>query len=454
MRRCIPCGVVLLFGGSLLADDWPQWLGPKRDSVWRETGIVSRFPKQGLRTIWRTPIAEGYAGPAVAHDRVFVTDWVRDPQSKLPASPFDTRTILPGRERVHCLDAQTGKFLWVHEYDCPYKVSYAAGPRCTPIVAEGRVYTLGTMGDLFCLDAESGKPIWHRNFPKDFGAKVPLWGYSSHPLIDGDRLVCLVGGDRDSLVVALHAKTGQEIWRRLTTTDDAHSCGYAPPVIAEVGKTRQLIIWHPEGISSLDPMTGKEYWTVAFKLRSGLSIPTPRVTGDRLFVTAFYNGPMMLQLAQDRPGARVLWKARENVNERRTEGLHSIMSSPILKDGFIYGVCSYGQLRCLRMDSGERIWESLVATSPRGRPKEERWGNAFLVAHEDRFFLFNEHGELILARLTPDGYEELDRVRILEPTNPLVNRPVVWSHPAFARRSIFARNDREIVCVSLAAGGD
>jgi outer membrane protein assembly factor BamB len=444
-------GFVLAGTLTVKADDWPQWLGPQRDSVWRETGIVSRFPKSGLRVVWRAALAEGYAGPAVANDRVYVTDWVRDPEAKPPASPFDTSALLGGRERVHCLDARNGKPLWSHEYECAYKVSYAAGPRCTPTIANGRVYTLGTMGDLFCLNADDGKPLWHRKFPKDFGAKVPVWGFSSHPLVDGELLICLVGGANGSLVVAFEAATGKERWRSLTTTDDAHGCGYAPPVIAEVGKTRQLIIWHPEGISSLDPQTGKEFWTVPFKLRSGLSIPTPRVHGDRLFVTAFYNGPMMLQLAQDQPAARILWRAKENVNERRTEGLHSIMSSPFIRDGHIYGVCSYGQLRCLRLDTGERVWESHRATSRLDRPKEERWGNAFIVSHDDRFFLFNEHGELILARLTPDGYEELDRLLIVQPTNPLVNRPVVWSHPAFARKCIFARNDREIVCVSLAA---
>ncbi len=451
MRRLMCLTAAVLGPSALWGDDWPQWLGPQRDGVWRETGIVARLPREGLRIRWRSPVAEGYAGPAVADGKVFVTDWRRSPDAKKPGNPFDSRTIVDGVERVHCLDAHTGRTIWVHEYPCAYKVSYAAGPRCTPTVARGRVYTLGTMGDLRCLDADSGRLVWQRNFPKDFGAKVPVWGYAGHPLLDGDRLICLVGGEAGSLAVAFDAASGKEVWRSLTTTDEGHGCGYAPPVIAEAGNARQLIIWHPEGISSLDPLTGKEFWTVPFKLRSGLSVPTPRLSGDRLFVTAFYNGPIMLQLAQDRPAARILWRARENVNERRTEGLHSIMSTPLLSDGHIYGVCSYGQLRCLRMDTGERLWESLLATSPRGKPKEERWGNAFLVAHGDRCFLFNEHGELILARLSPEGYEELDRQRLVEPTNPLVNRPVVWSHPAFARKCVFARNDREIVCASLAA---
>jgi outer membrane protein assembly factor BamB len=445
------CATLILFSlaAPAFADDWPQWLGPKRDGVWRETGIVKKLPKEPTY-VWRKPVAEGYAGPAVADGKVFVTDWVKAPDAKTPASPFNA-AMMAGTERVHCLDAKTGDELWVHSYDCPYKVSYAAGPRCTPLVSGDRVYTLGTMGDLFCLDVKTGKPVWSKNFVKDYGSKVPLWGFAAHPLLDGDKLICLVGGNENSLAVAFDAKSGSERWKTLQTIDATHRCGYAPPMIAEVGQTRQVILWYPEAVSGVDPESGKVYWTEPFQLKAGLSVPTPRVIGDRLFLTAFYNGPMMLQLGQDKPAARVLWRAREGVSERKTEGLHSIISTPVVKDGYIYGVCSYGQLRCLRVDSGERIWEDLKATNPGGKaPKEERWGNAFLIPNGDRFFLFNEHGELILANLSPDGYEELGRVKVLEPTNPLVNRPVVWMHPAFANKCMYARNDKEIVCVSLA----
>jgi len=169
---------------------------------------------------------------------------------------------------------------------------------------------------------------------------VPVWGYAAHPLLDGERLVCLVGGnDGDSMVVAFHKDTGKEIWRSLTTIDEAHGPDYAPPMIFTTAKTRQLIIWHPEAISSLDPETGKVYWQQPFALSNGLSVPMPRQLGDRLFVTAFYNGPMMLQLAQDKPAARVLWRGRSN-SERNTDGLHSIMLTPFLKDDYIYGICS------------------------------------------------------------------------------------------------------------------
>jgi outer membrane protein assembly factor BamB len=428
------------------ADDWPQWLGPKRDGVWRETGIVKSLPKTGLPVVWRQPVSEGYSGPAVAEGKVFVTDWIRDQDAKKPAGPFDVKSAQAGKERVHCFDENTGKPLWTYEYDCPYQVSYAAGPRCTPVVSGGKVWTLGTMGDLCCLETETGKLVWSKNFVKDFGAKEPLWGFSSHPLLDGDLLICFAGGKDESLAVAFEAATGKVRWHALPTQDATHGPGYAPPVIAEVGKTRQLIVWHPNGVSSLDPKTGQHYWTQEFPVKAGMTIATPRVAGDRLFVTSFYSGPMMLQLAQNTPGARVLWKAREGVTERKTDGLHAVMCTPVIKDGYIYGVCSYGQLRCLRMDSGQRNWETLKPVEG----KEERWGNAFIIAHEDRYFIFNERGELILADLSPDGYEELGRVAVIEPTNPLVNRPVVWMHPAFANKCMFARNDNEIVCVSLA----
>lgn len=445
MRYVLSLAVVVLVSAGSRADDWPRWLGPKGDSVWRETGLLKKFPKGGPPVLWRTPVAEGYAGPAVADGRVYVTDWVRDPNAKPPASAFNNTTTLPGTERVHCLDQMTGKILWTHTYDCPYRVSYAAGPRCTPLISDGKVYTLGCMGHLFCLSVDSGKVIWSKNFVKDYKAKVPIWGFAGHPLLDGDKLICLVGGDDNSLGVAFNKNTGAELWKTLPTLDPGHGPGYCSPIIAEVGKTRQVIYWYPEAVSGVDPETGKVLWTQGFQLKAGLSVPTPRQVRDRVFLTAFYNGPMMLQLSQDKPGARVLWKARDGVSERKTDGLHSIMSTPFIHDGHIYGVCSYGQMRCLRVDSGERVWEDLKATGG----KEERWGHAFIVQHEDRFVLFNEHGYLILANLTPDGYDEIGRAKILEPTNQLVNRPVVWMHPAFAGKCVFARNDKEIICVDM-----
>src|SRR5207302_8453519 len=167
----------------LRADGWPQWLGQQRDDVWRETGILEKFPAEGPKVRWRAPIGAGYTGPAVANGRVYAMDRQLTPGASNPSNPF-ARGEIPGSERVLCLNEADGKILWKHEYDCPYAVSYPAGPRVTPVVAGGKVYTLGTMGDLFCLDALKGDVLWSKNLRQEYKAPTQNWGFSAHPLLD------------------------------------------------------------------------------------------------------------------------------------------------------------------------------------------------------------------------------------------------------------------------------
>ncbi|MCU0787133.1 MAG: PQQ-like beta-propeller repeat protein [Verrucomicrobia bacterium] len=420
------------------ADDWPQWLGPQRDGVWRETGIVETFPGTGPNFRWRTAIGSGYAGPAVANGRVYVHDRKLAPDASNPSNPFD-RGGIPGTERVLCLNERDGEVLWTHEYDSLYTVSYAAGPRVTPLVHKGRVYALGAEGHLCCLDAETGKEVWSRELTRDYGIKTPTWGFAGHPLVDGDKLICLVGGE-GSVAVAFDRNTGKELWRALT----AREPGYAPPMVYTFNGRRQLILWHPESVNGLDPETGEVLWSYPWDIRSGMSIPTPRQLDDRLFLTCFYNGSLMLRITDGDP--EVLWKSPK-ASEKDTLMLHSVMSTPVVNATNIFGCCSYGQFRCLRTETGERVWETFEPTT--GKP--ERWGNAFIVQNGGRYFLFNERGDLIIARLAPEGYEEISRTRLIKPDNKDPHRSVVWSHPAFANRSVYARNDSEIVCADLAA---
>jgi outer membrane protein assembly factor BamB len=432
------------------ADDWPQWLGPRRDGVWRESGILEKLPEGGPRLRWRRAIGAGYSGPAVAGNRVYVTDRLLDAGARNPDDQFQ-RGSIPGKERVLCLDdADGGKVLWTYEYACAYTVSYPSGPRATPLASGGRVYSLGAEGMLVCLTSEDGKEVWKRDLRADYAKETPLWGFSASPLLDGRKLIALAGGD-GSVVVALDKDSGKEIWRALSAAEP----GYAPPTIIEAGGRRQLIVWHPEAVNGLDPETGALYWSQPFKVNNGLTISTPRRLGERLFVTSFYNGPLMLRLDPEKPAAAVAWRG-ESESEKRTDKLHAIMCTPFLSDGHIYGVCSYGQLRCLTMDKGERVWESLAPTAATGADggRNDRWCNAFIVKHGDggdRYFLAGEQGDLIIARLTPKGYEEISRARLVEPTGKAMGRNIVWSHPAFAHRAVYARNDRELVSYSLAA---
>jgi outer membrane protein assembly factor BamB len=435
--------IVVFEAVSLRADDWPQWLGKERDGVWRESGILEKFPTDGVKVRWRAPIGGGYSGPAVANGRVYVMDRKLAEGSNNPGNAF-SRGEIPGTERVLCLNEADGKVLWQHEYDCIYTVSYAAGPRATPAMQDGKVYTLGAEGHLRCLDAEKGTLLWAHDCKSDFGIKAPMWGFAGHPLVDGQKIICLAGGD-GSVAVAFDKDTGKELWRALS----AQEPGYAPPMIYEFAGKRQLIIWHPEAVNGLDPETGKVYWTHRHTppVRSGMTIPSPLKIGDLLFLTSFYNGSLLLRIDSDQPS--VVWQSKK-VSEKDTDGLHSVMATPLIEKGYIYSPCSYGQFRCLKLETGERLWETFAPTSG----KSERWGHAFVVKNGDRAFLFNEKGDLIIAKLTPEKYEEISRVHLLEPNNKDPRRPVVWSHPAFANRSVYARNDSEIVCASLAAIDD
>lgn len=423
-------------GPSARADDWPQWLGPQRDGVWRETGILEKFPKDGPRVRWRVPVAAGYSGPAVAEGKVFLTDHVVAKGAKLPKNEFQRATI-PGAERVLCFNEADGKLLWQHEYDCTYTISYPLGPRTTPVVHDGKVYTLGAEGNLVCLHTDTGKPVWSHDLKAEYHVKAPLWGFSAHPLLDGKKLICLVRGE-GTTVVAFDKDTGKELWRALSAKEP----GYCPPMIYEAGGKRQLIVWHGESINSLDPETGKVYWTQPAVTYSGMSISTPRKLGDELFFTAVFNMAMMLRLGADRPSAEVVWKG-----DTKKTGMYSVFSTPVFEDGYIYGSTTNGELMCIKAATGERLWTTLAPNNG----KKGSSADVFIVKNGDRYFLATERGDLIIAKLSPKGYEEISRAHLLDVTSKAFGRDVVWSHPAFANRSVYTRNDKELVCVSLAS---
>lgn len=437
------CLLMILGTGAVAfaADDWPQWMGATRDGVWRESGLVERFPEDGPRVVWRVPAGAGYAGPAVADGRVFIMEREGRPTE-------DTSKGLLGVERLRALDPATGKTLWQKEWEAPYLIDYATGPRATPTVHDGLVYALGAEGRLVCVRAQDGSSVWERDLKTDFQCTSPTWGFAGHPLVWNDLLLCLVGG-QGTTAVALDRRTGAEKWRALSSSQ----AGYCPPTLISNRGRDEVIIWHGEAINSLDPATGAVHWTMPKSTRFGVSMAMPRQVGDDLLVSAFWWGSRMMRLREDQSEPEIVWET-ERESDTRTEHLNALMCTPLHHDGFLYGVCSYGQLRCLEWSSGARKWETFAATTGTG---EERWGTAFLTRlagpDEDgqRFLLFNEKGELILARLTPEKYEEISRAAIVKPDCPAVkDRPVVWTHPAYAGRRAFIKNNTEVVCVDLA----
>lgn len=437
--------VLLVAGGlELRADDWPQWMGPQRDGVWRESGLLEKFGSNDLKPRWRVSVQAGYVGPAVVGDRLFMLD---RQARKAPERVRGDRSLpmIPGSERVLCLDTKTGTTIWARTNEVAYRISYPAGPRATPVVADGRVYTLGAMGHLQALAADDGRVLWERQWLKEFTDEPPVWGYAAHPLLDGERLICLVGGS-NSAVVAFHKDTGRELWRALSTKE----IGYAPPVIHTIQGRRQLIIWHPDGVAGLEPETGRTLWTHAYPVegkpqRPEVTIAMPRLTGDRLFLSSFYQGSLLLEIGGAEP--RVIWNRRSKRKSEFDDGLHTTMCTPVIRGANIYGLCGFGEFRCLDLATGARRWETFTV----GNGQKALFSQAFLVEQGDRCWMWNDQGELLLTRLSSDGLEVISRAKLLDTIEHTRGRDVLWCPPAFANRSLYVHNGRELIAVSLAA---
>lgn len=430
---------------TVSAEDWPSWLGQNGDAVLNDDGFVTVIPEGGLKTKWEASVNLGYSGPSVAEGKVFLMDYIRSNGEITNRASWSDK--LTGLERVVCFDEASGDELWVYSYDRPYEMSYAGGPRCTPIYSEGKVYALGAEGDLHCLDAETGANVWSKNFYKDYGAETPRWGHAAHPLVYEDLLVCIVGGI-GSVAVAFDKETGEERWRSLS----ADMQGYCPPSIIHHAGVDQLIIWHPEGLFSLNPLTGKVYWSQDLRPKLGLTVSAPRNSGDLLYASGQGSAGGLFRLNSEKPGAELVWLG----NPRNA--IYTLNNTPAFTDDAIYGIdLETSALTAVDPADGTRIWETrkpvIDAVVLAENRQRVRHGTAFLIRHQDTdtFYIFSENGDLILAELTLSGYKELGRQNVLEPTSATMNRKVVWSHPAFANRTMFARNDEKLIAVDLNA---
>ncbi|MCA9175792.1 MAG: PQQ-binding-like beta-propeller repeat protein [Planctomycetales bacterium] len=412
------------------AEDWPQWRGAERDGQWHEQGALTRFPAGGPPVIWKVPVGPGYSGPTVSRGRAFLTDRVNNPQ----------------QERVLCFDEATGKLLWKDEYDAIYTISYRAGPRACVTVDGDVCFSLGAMGRLRCLDVADGRLIWDRDLDQDYqvraSKRMPIWGIASAPLVYRDLVIVQAAGADGACYVALEKQTGKEVWRALKDR-----ASYSAPIMVRQGDEDVMVGWTGDSVAGLAPASGKVLWQHPFpSVKMPIGIATPVVEGNKLFVTSFYDGSLMLELDDQRPAVRELW-ARRGASEQDTDALQSIISTPLMMRGHIYGVDSYGELRCLKADSGDRVWEDLSAT-----PKA-RWSNIHFVRNGETIWMFNERGELIVGSLDPQKFTEHSRAKIIEPTKDQLPQRggVCWAHPAFANLRMFIRNDKELVCVDLAA---
>ena len=427
LQRLVIMGLCASLTTALLAEDWPQWRGVDRDGVWHVDGLVDELPDGQMPLEWSVPIGPGYSGPTVADGRVYVSD----------------RQAEGGKqsERILCFDSASGKSLWTVEYEAPYSISYSAGPRTSVTIDDNRAYSVGAMGHFYCLDARTGEVIWKRDLNTEYSIEMPVWGIAASPLIYDDLVIQQVAGENGACMVAFEKATGKEVWKALD-----ERAAYASPIIIKQAGKDVLVCWTGESLSGLDPVSGKVYWShPMLPVQMPIGIATPSVDGDLVYVSSFYDGSLMVRATQDALSSEVVWRAIGR-DEKNTEALHSMIGTPIVQDGYIYGFDSYGEMRCLEATTGKRIWEDLTAV-----PKA-RWSMAHMVRQDDRVWMFNERGELLITKISPQGLTIVDRAQLIEPTLVQLRQRggVCWSHPAFAEKSIFVRNDEKLVKASLA----
>lgn len=417
-------------------EEWPQWRGLRADGVWNPpANLYSKFPDAGLQPAWSAEIGPGYSGISVSKGRVYTMDrpW-QQPASDQPSSsaieaseaPAKAPAKKPGnQERIVCLDGATGKLVWQFAYEAPYgDLDYGKGPRCTPMIHDGRVYTLGSVGHFTCVDAATGKLLWQKDLVKDHGAKIPIWGLAASIVIEENLAIVHAGQQPGGSFVAYDRITGEEIWRSF---DDI--AGYSTPIIISHANRRILIGWTPNFIVAIDVKSGEVLWKEPYKVTYGVSIASPIVHDGIVLVCGYWEGSKAFRLDSDATKVELLWE------ENRF--LRGLMSTPLVKNGQVYLLDKQHGIVSFKIDAGEKLWSDENQLTPRNRNPQI---SLVWLGDSSRAIGLNANGELLLVELRPDGFTELSRSKIIGET---------WAHPAFAGDTCYARDDEKIVAVKL-----
>jgi outer membrane protein assembly factor BamB len=386
------------------AGDWPQFLGPNRDGVSPETGLRTTWPKDGPPVVWEREVGEGYSGPVVAGGKLILFHRVGD------------------EEVTECLDAATGKPRWKSTQATMYRDPFnkGDGPRSTPVIHGGRVYTLGAAGSLTCFDLDSGRKIWQRDMARDYRLRRSFFGVGGTPIIEGDLLVLNVGA-KDAGIVAFNKDTGKEVWK---ATD--HDASYASPVAATIDQTRHLLFFTREGLVSLDPANGAVRFSKPWRARIDASVnaATPLVIGNLVFISSSYRtGAILLRVKKD--GVEEVWTS--------DDVLSCHFNTPIVHDGHLYGIDGRqeerARLRCVDLMTGKIRWT------------KEGFGCASILSVGNQLIILTEDGDLVLAEANPEKCAEIGRVSKLKGT--------VRAHPALADGRLYARDGSKLICWDL-----
>ncbi len=405
-HRVVALGCVVLLSGSALAADWPNWLGPNHNGSSPETGLLTTWPKDGPRVLWKVAGGDGYSSVAVVGNRAF------------------TLVQRGGEELAIALDVKNGNEVWKTLLGPGFKNNFGNGPRSTPAVEGNRVYVQSVNGPLVCLEKDTGKIVWQRHLLKEFKAKNIPWGLSASPFIDGDLVLALPGATGAG-VAAFHKKTGELAWK---TGDD--KAAYATPVAVTVGGQRQIIFFPATGLLATNAADGKELWRIPWVIEYEVNICTPLVIGDWLFVsTGEQAGCVMFQL---RPGAPpdVVWESKG-----KTSVMMNYWANAVLHQGYLYGVSgeyeAKMQLNCVEAATGNLKWS------------RKDFGKAAVTLADGHLFIVTKAGNLVLVPATPDGYQEKARITLLGD-----NRTAA----TISNGRLFLRDREHIFCLDISGG--
>jgi|TARA_B100000686_G_scaffold287118_1_gene312371 outer membrane protein assembly factor BamB len=404
------CGVcvfsfVAISGVSLIAQDWPQFLGPGRDGVYEGPALAREWAGESPREAWRRSIGEGFAGPVVAKGRVLLFHRVA------------------GEEVLEAFMADTGEPVWRYAYPTNYRDDFGfdEGPRSSPVVDAGRVFTFGAQGQLHAVDLETGAGLWNVDTRAQFRFSKAFFGAAGTPLVEGGRVLANIGGQNGAGIVAFSASTGDVLW---TSTNEEAS--YSSPVVATFGGVRHAVFFTRDNLIALDPATGRIRFERSWRarIRASVNAATPLVVDDHLFISAQYG-----------TGAGVFRIAGLDLEEvwASDDVLSNHYATSVYHDGYLYGYHGrqeYGpSFRAVAFDSGEVVWDT------------GQFGAGSVTVAGQLLVIMKESGELVLADASPDGFVPVATAQLLPPT--------VRAYPAIADGHLFVRNDDTLLAVDL-----
>jgi outer membrane protein assembly factor BamB len=382
------------------ADDWPQFRGPRRDGTSAETDLAAGWPSSGPPVVWKVPLGGGFSSITVADGRLF--------------------TLFSDREdeMLGAFDAATGREIWRRRLDGAYRNQFGSGPRSTPTVDGSVVFALGARGVLVAVDAATGASRWQRDLKDELGARVPEWGISTSPLVEGDLLILDVGGRSGRSVAALDKHDGATVW---TSQDD--KAGYSSPIAVDIGGRRQIVSMTGTQIVGLDPTDGALIWRLPWKTQYDVNAATPiHIEPDLVFVSSGYGvGGALLRIRQT--------GAKAELNEVwRTRGLKNQFSSSVLVDGHLYGFDD-SIFKSLRVADGGENW------------KARGFGHGSLIFADGRLIVLGERGKLSLVEATPEAFREIASTQLFSAK--------AWTPPSLADGRLYVRNEREMMALDL-----